>query len=95
MWEPGFNQLLDLVVLTALAVGHLAGRAAASADARMTATTVLAVAIAVIWAAGLDLVRTVGFDLRRAAAARKAGETQTRSAVTRRQHRTTGRRGAG
>src|SRR4029450_12265848 len=29
----GFNQLLDLVVLTALAVGHLAGRAA-SADAR-------------------------------------------------------------
>ena len=50
----GFNQLLDVVVLTALAVGHLAGRGASDADRRYSRVVVLAVAVSVIWAAGID-----------------------------------------
>jgi hypothetical protein len=59
----GFNQLLDVVVLIALAVGHVAGRVARNADPRFS-VVLLAVVVSVIWAAGNDLVRTVGFDLR-------------------------------
>ena len=64
----GFNQLLDLVVLTALAVGDLAGRAPAAVGPRTAPVLVLVVVVSVVWAAGLDLVRTVGFDVRRAVA---------------------------
>jgi hypothetical protein len=77
----GFNQLLDLVVLTTLAVGHLAGRAATSTDRAMGSVVALAVVVTVFWAAGLDLVRTVGFDLRRTRAAMTAGETNARAAT--------------
>jgi hypothetical protein len=77
----GFNQLIDLVVLVVLAAGHLAGRAAAGGDPRQLPVLVLTVAIAAAWAAGLDLVRTVGFDLRRAAAAIKAHEATPRAAT--------------
>ena len=62
----GFNQLLDVVVLIALATGHLAGRAGLT-EPRSSRVLTLAVTISVIWAAGLDLVRTVAFDLRRTA----------------------------
>jgi hypothetical protein len=77
----GFNQLLDVVVLTALAVGELAGRAE-SADERQTPPAIiLAIAVFVIWAAGLGLVRTVGFDLRAAIAAAALDVPATRSPV--------------
>jgi hypothetical protein len=76
----GFNQLLDLAVLTSLAVGHLAGRAA-TGDTRVHASLLLAVAVAVVWAAGLGMVRTVGFDLRRTAAAMSAGGAAPRAAA--------------
>jgi len=68
----GFNQLLDLVVLTTLAAGHLAAPAA-TADRPNHALLTVVVAAVVIWAAGLDLVRTVGFDLRTTVAARRTG----------------------
>jgi len=68
----GFNQLLDVVVLTALAVGHLAGRAARNADSPYGQVVMLAVAVSVIWAASIDLVRTVGFDLRAATVGKPA-----------------------
>jgi hypothetical protein len=67
----GSNQLLDVIVLTALAAGCLAGCAARSADPRYGQVVMLAVASSVIWAAGLDLVRTVGFDVRRVVSAGK------------------------
>ncbi len=69
----GSNQLLDVMVLTALAAGYLAGRAAHDADRRYGQVVMLAVATSVIWAAGIDLVRTVGFDVRRAVSAGKPG----------------------
>jgi hypothetical protein len=77
----GSNQLLDLVVLTVLAVGHLAGRAAASMEPGMKAIIVLTVAVTVVWAAGLDLVRTVGVDVRRTVSAIKSGEARPRAAA--------------
>jgi hypothetical protein len=74
----GFNQLLDLVVLTALAAGHLAAPAAfPNRQSDMVPT--LVVTVVVIWAAGLDLVRTVGFDLRTTVAALRAGTISHRT----------------
>ena len=61
----GPNQLLDLIVLTTLAVGFFAGRAGASSG-HARPVIVWTVIVAVLWAAGIGLVRTVGFDLRRA-----------------------------
>ncbi len=77
----GFNQLIDLVVLTVLAAGELTGRAATSADERTRPVVLLVVVVSLIWAVSLDLVRTVGFDLRRTVAAWKPGEA-TRSSAT-------------
>jgi hypothetical protein len=77
----GPNQLLDVVVLTALAAGYLAGRVASDTDARTAPIIVLAVAVSVIWAVGLDLDRTVGFDLRRASPGLTNRAPTTRSAV--------------
>lgn len=74
----GFNQLLDLVVLTALAAGHLAAPAA-SADRPTHAVLIVVVTVVVMWAAGLDLVRSVGFDLRSTLAALKAGAVPHRT----------------
>jgi hypothetical protein len=69
----GSNQLLDLVVLTVLAAGHLAGGAIVTTEPRTGPILTLAVAVTVIWAAGVDLVRTVGFDVRRAVIATRSG----------------------
>ena len=77
----GPNQLLDVVVLTALAVGHLAGRVRSDTGTGTAPIITLAVAVSVLWAAGLDLVRTVGFDLRRAAPGVTNGASTTRPAV--------------
>jgi hypothetical protein len=77
----GFNQLLDVIILTAVAVGQLAGRAAASADTRVAGTAVLAVSITVIWAGTVDLIRTVGLDVRRTVATHAAGTNPTRGAA--------------
>jgi hypothetical protein len=77
----GFNQLLDLAVLTSLAVGHLAGRAAAGRDPRVHPSLLLAVSLAVLWAGSLGLLRTVGFDLRRGLAAVRAGAAPTDAAA--------------
>ena len=76
----GFNQLLDVVVLTALAVGDLAGRAASVArpEAAVLSLTVL---VSVVWAGGLDLVRTVGLDVRAAVAVATSGRPVTRAAI--------------
>jgi hypothetical protein len=64
----GFNQLLDLVVLVVLAVGDWIGRT--TTKLRVAAPVLaLVVAVCVVWADGLDLVRTVGFDVRSAVAA--------------------------
>ena len=76
----GFNQLLDVVVLTALAVGDLAGRAT-SVDRPEAAVLTSVVLVAVVWAGGLDLVRTVGFDLRGAVAAATSGRPGPRAAI--------------
>jgi hypothetical protein len=73
----GFNQLLDVVVLIALATGQLAGHAHIGAP-RGGRILTLAIAISVVWAAGLDLVRTIGFDLRRTAS---GGDGSFRAAV--------------
>jgi hypothetical protein len=61
----GFNQLLDFVVLTVLAVGYLAGRAPGQVDPQTRRVVLLTVTVTVLWAGCLDLVRTVAFDLRR------------------------------
>jgi hypothetical protein len=74
----GFNQLLDLAVLTALAAGYVA-TPAVSSDRPTHALLMVVVTVAVIWAAGLDLVRTVGFDLRSTVAALKAGAVPHRT----------------
>ena len=91
----GFNQLLDLVVLTALAVGHLAGRAATARDARTAPVIAAGRVVSVIWAAALGLVRTVGFDLRRAVAASDRRRPATRAAIMVGQHGPTARSGIG
>jgi len=57
----GPNQLLDLVVLVVLAAGCLPGLVDGP-DTRRVAMMVAAVAV--VWALSLDLVRTIGFDLR-------------------------------
>lgn len=76
----GANQLLDLVVLTVLAVGQLAGQVAVAGGAAARKVTLQIVSIAVCWAIGLDLVRTVGVDLRRTVSARRAGQAPGRAA---------------
>jgi hypothetical protein len=78
----GFNQLLDVVVLTVLATGALAARAAAG-DPRTAGVGVLTLAVTVVWAASLDLVRTVGFDLRRSVPAINATPRRDATAVAR------------
>lgn len=76
----GANQLLDIIVLTSLAAGHLTVVQSGERERPHPRTVLtLAVAVAVIWAAGLDLVRTVGFDLRRSVAAIRAGEAPPRA----------------
>jgi hypothetical protein len=77
----GANQLLDIVVLTALAAGHLAGRATDLTDRRTAPIIVLIVAVSAIWAAGVDVIRTVGFDLRRGAPAGHVGGAPARAAT--------------
>jgi hypothetical protein len=69
----GSNQLLDVVVLVTLAVGDWIGRASTDTDFRAASALVLIVAIAVVWADSLDLVRTIGFDVRGAVAAARIG----------------------
>jgi hypothetical protein len=69
----GFNQLLDLVVLVVLAVGDWIGRATTKVDLAVAPVLALVVAVCVVWADGLDLVRTVGFDVRGAVAAARHG----------------------
>lgn len=78
----GFNQLLDLVVLTALAVGALAGERAASAAGPAARGFLLVVVVAVLWAASLDLVRTVGFDVRGMLAASRNSGVVRRSTLS-------------
>ena len=62
----GYNQLIDVVTLTTLAVGHLIARAGRIDDSRGARLVATIVAVTVIWAAGVGVVRTVAFDLRRA-----------------------------
>lgn len=69
----GFNQLLDVVVLTAVVVGHLAGRMAATDGPPARWLTPL-VALAIGWAAGTGLVLTLFPDVRTAAAPVAAGD---------------------
>ena len=75
----GSNQLLDLTVLVALAVGELAGRIRASESRFQTLS--LVVAVTALWATSLDLVRTVIFDVRRAGAAVSGGRPVQRAAA--------------
>jgi len=75
----GFNQLLDIVVLIALAAGHLAGRGRSDVQTDTRSLLMWLVALSVMWAATLDLVRTVGFDLRSVNTA--ATDTPRRAAV--------------
>ena len=75
----GSNQLLDLTVLVALAVGELAGRIRASESRFQTLS--LVVAVTALWATSLDLVRTVIFDVRRAGAAVSGGRPVQRAAT--------------
>ena len=78
----GWNQLVDLVVLTALAVGHLAGRGTSTTSSTEGAPLRAAIALTVIWAASLDLVRTVVLDARRSGAAVVAGQGARRATLT-------------
>ena len=64
----GFNQLLDLVVLVVLAVGDCIARTTTKVSVAAPLVT-LVVAVCVVWTDGLDLVRTIGFDVRGALAA--------------------------
>ena len=61
----GFNQVIDVVVLTLLVVGELAARWASRADSR---TLVLIVGVAVLWAAGTGIVLVQVPEVREAAA---------------------------
>ena len=72
----GPNQLLDLIVLIVLAVGDWIGRASTHTDFPATSALVLIVAIGVVWADSLDLVRTVGFDLRAVVATVRNGPAE-------------------
>jgi hypothetical protein len=69
----GFNQMVDIVALTVLTVGYLAGRSVRGVSSSVP-VSLLAIAVTVIWAAGLDLVRTVGFDLRGSIAALRSSD---------------------
>jgi hypothetical protein len=76
----GSNQLFDIVVLTALAAGHLAGDRQGDTGLQRDRTVLAAaVAVAAVWATGLDLVRTVGFDLRRSIVAARGGDAPPRA----------------
>jgi len=69
----GFNQLLDLVVLVVLVVGEWVGRVTTKVDFATPPVLALVIAVTVVWADGLDLVRTVGFDVRGAVASVRNG----------------------
>jgi len=69
----GFNQLLDLVVLVVLVVGEWLGRVRTNVDRAVPPVLALVIAVTVVWADGLDLVRTVGFDVRGAVASARNG----------------------
>jgi len=77
----GFNQLFDLVVVSALVVGGLAGERVASHAGAAARGYLLVVMVAVLWAGSLDLVRTVGFDIRGMLAASGQAGAARRSAV--------------
>jgi hypothetical protein len=62
----GWNQLVDLVVLTALVVGELARRAQPGSPAGVAVTVALAVVL--LWVNATGLVVTVGPDAREAVA---------------------------
>lgn len=78
----GFNQLLELIVVAALAVGELVGRVIVTEDARTASVLLRAVVLAVLWAGGVDLVRTVGFDVRRTVPAVIEGRSPARPALS-------------
>ena len=69
----GFNQLLDVVVLVALVIGEWVGRVTTRVDLPAAPVLALVISVSVVWAAGLDLVRTVGFDVRSAVASARNG----------------------
>jgi hypothetical protein len=80
----GFNQLLDLVVLVVLVIGEWVGRVTTKGDLAAAPVLALVIAVSVVWADGLDLVRTVGVDVRGAvAAARKGSAPRAAVAVSR------------
>ena len=72
----GFNQLLDVVVLVVLVIGEWVGRVTTRVDVPAASVLALVVSVSVVWAAGLDLVRTVGFDVRGAVAVARNGAAQ-------------------
>ncbi|MDP8970456.1 MAG: hypothetical protein M3N52_08195, partial [Actinomycetota bacterium] len=72
----GFNQVLDVVVLTVVVVGHLAGRMAAGTPAGRWLAPLVALAVA--WAAGTGLVLTQFPDVRSAVTAVAAGDESGR-----------------
>jgi len=76
----GANQLLDLIVLTVLAVGELAGRAVITEGPRARTILLQTVSLCVVWAVGVDLVRTVVFDIRRTVPASMRGQAPDRAA---------------
>jgi hypothetical protein len=61
----GPNQLLDLVVLVALAAGAVPARGGQPVSRRATPFVLVVAAVAVAWALSLDLVRTVAVDVRK------------------------------
>jgi len=69
----GFNQLLDVVVLVVLVVGEWVGRVTTKVDFAAPPVLAMMIAVTVVWADGLDLVRTVGFDVRGAVASARDG----------------------
>jgi hypothetical protein len=78
----GFNQLLDLVVVVVLVVGEWVGRLTTKAESVAAPVLALVIAVSVVWADGLDLVRTVGFDVR-SAVARNGSPERAALAVSR------------
>jgi hypothetical protein len=76
----GANQLLDIIVLTVLAVGVLAGRAARE-EGHTARVILLTVAVGVIWGAGVDLIRTVGRDVRLSGGDGYSAESSTRASM--------------
>jgi hypothetical protein len=69
----GSNQLLDLVVLIVLAAGEWVARVTTQRDFAAAPVVAMFIAVGVVWADGLDLVRTVGFDVRAAVASARNG----------------------